>query len=186
MKNKYGTLKKQIIQLRDKGKSYKEIAQLLNCTKSVVAYHCKNLAINPGTTWTYREDIVRHKTCVFCDKPLISGQMKFCSNQCQGELQVVEMLARFLNGDVSHPQMLRKYMKLTSEYKCYICSLSVWNGQDITLEIEHKDGNSENNHPDNLEWICPNCHSQTPFYKVRNKGNGRHARRQRYAEGKSY
>ena len=56
----------------------------------------------------------------------------------------------------------------------------------IVFELEHKDGNSENNQPENLCLICPNCHSQTDTYKNRNKGNGRFKRRQRYAEGKSY
>jgi hypothetical protein len=53
-------------------------------------------------------------------------------------------------------------------------------------ELEHKDGNSENNDPENLEWICPNCHSQTDTYKGKNFGNGRHKRKLRYQEGKSY
>ena len=54
------------------------------------------------------------------------------------------------------------------------------------MELEHNDGNSQNNSLDNLSLICPNCHSQTPTYKGANKGNGRHYRRVRYAEGKSY
>lgn len=60
------------------------------------------------------------------------------------------------------------------------------NGKDIVLELEHKDGNSQNNSKENVCLICPNCHSQTPTYKGKNKGNGRHSRRKRYAEGKSY
>jgi 5-methylcytosine-specific restriction endonuclease McrA len=54
------------------------------------------------------------------------------------------------------------------------------------LQLEHKDGNSENNKPENLCLLCPNCHSQTPTYGAKNKGNGRHYRRIRYAQGKSY
>jgi len=29
------------------------------------------------------------------------------------------------------------------------------------LDVNHKDGNHENNHPDNLETLCKNCHSDT-------------------------
>jgi heterodisulfide reductase subunit B len=71
-------------------------------------------------------------------------------------------------------------------YKCAVCGVSEWQSKAISLELEHIDGNSENNSPNNVCLICPNCHSQTPTYKARNKGNGRHYRRQRYAEGKSY
>lgn len=61
-----------------------------------------------------------------------------------------------------------------------------WNGKPLTLELEHIDGNSENNNRDNLECICTNCHSQTPTYKGKNIGNGRRLRKKRYKEGKSY
>jgi hypothetical protein len=56
----------------------------------------------------------------------------------------------------------------------------------VKVELEHKDGNSENNSLDNCILLCPNCHSLTDTYKGKNKGNGRHKRRQRYLEGKSF
>jgi hypothetical protein len=59
-------------------------------------------------------------------------------------------------------------------------------GKPLVVEVEHKDGNSENNAPENVCLLCPNCHSQTDTYKAKNKGKGRHSRRMRYQEGKSY
>lgn len=41
------------------------------------------------------------------------------------------------------------------------------------MELEHIDGNSENNDLSNLTLLCPNCHSLTSTYKGRNIGNGR-------------
>jgi len=57
---------------------------------------------------------------------------------------------------------------------------------NIPIELEHIDGNSENNLLTNLKLLCPNCHSLTPTYKALNVGNGRHKRRERYKDGKSY
>ncbi|HVY53532.1 MAG TPA: HNH endonuclease, partial [Gammaproteobacteria bacterium] len=71
-------------------------------------------------------------------------------------------------------------------YICTECKITEWNGKSITLELEHKDGDSGNNKPENLCLNCPNCHSQTSTYKSKNRGNGRHSRRKRYKEGKSY
>ncbi|TFG24210.1 MAG: hypothetical protein EU529_04875 [Promethearchaeota archaeon] len=33
------------------------------------------------------------------------------------------------------------------------------------LDIHHIDGNRQNNRPENLELLCPNCHALTPNYK---------------------
>ncbi len=41
------------------------------------------------------------------------------------------------------------------------------------LEIDHIDGNSDNNSEENLRLVCPNCHSLTSTYCGTNRGNGR-------------
>jgi len=66
-------------------------------------------------------------------------------------------------------------------YKCESCNNSEWLGDPITLELDHIDGNNENNLENNLKLLCPNCHSKTPTYKGKNKGNGRAWRREMYA-----
>jgi predicted HNH restriction endonuclease len=70
-----------------------------------------------------------------------------------------------------------------------VCGLSEWMDKRIPLEIDHIDGNSDNNVEQNLRLICPNCHAQTETYKGANagKGSSRQAmRRKRYAEGKTW
>lgn len=48
------------------------------------------------------------------------------------------------------------------DYKCRICdNTGEWNNKKLTLQLEHKNGNSEDNRLENLEFLCPNCHSQT-------------------------
>lgn len=47
------------------------------------------------------------------------------------------------------------------EYKCEKCGISEWNGMPIKLQVHHVDGNHMNNEINNLEILCPNCHSQT-------------------------
>ncbi len=48
---------------------------------------------------------------------------------------------------------------------CEGCQLDSWRGIPITLELEHVDGNRDNNANDNLQLLCPNCHSQTPTWR---------------------
>lgn len=52
---------------------------------------------------------------------------------------------------------------------CNNCGVDYWQGVQIPLELEHKDGNNQNNSRDNLEGLCPNCHSITDTWRGRNK-----------------
>ena len=54
------------------------------------------------------------------------------------------------------------------DYKCHRCGLSDWQGEKITLELEHMDGNHHNNERINLIALCPNCHSLTPSWRGKN------------------
>ncbi|KKK68620.1 hypothetical protein LCGC14_2942230, partial [marine sediment metagenome] len=48
---------------------------------------------------------------------------------------------------------------------CEVCGLNPeWNGKELRLQIDHKDGDILNNRPKNLRFLCPNCHSQTENY----------------------
>lgn len=46
-------------------------------------------------------------------------------------------------------------------YKCEKCGISEWQGQKLLLQVHHIDGNRYNNTRENLQILCPNCHSLT-------------------------
>ena len=123
-------------------------------------------------------------TCINCAKEFkyIPSQKngKYCSNACQQEFQKTESIHAWLTGGKKPGKVaLREYLTETHGYQCSSCGISDWNGKPINLEIDHEDGNPYNDSPSNLRWICPNCHSQTPTYRGKNRGNGRVERRER-------
>jgi 5-methylcytosine-specific restriction endonuclease McrA len=44
----------------------------------------------------------------------------------------------------------------------------LWNNKEIVLQLEHKNGNHTDNRLENLEFLCPSCHSQTSTFTARN------------------
>lgn len=101
----------------------------------------------------------------------------YCGKECYGEGTRRKTKERFLNGEVSDRDTLRKMLKEINGDICECCKImGVYNGNPITLQVDHKDGDAGNNMPTNLRLICPNCHSQTPTFGARNKGKGRKAR----------
>ena len=51
---------------------------------------------------------------------------------------------------------------------CSNCKRTEWLGNAIPLELHHKNGNSFDNKIENLQLLCPNCHSLTPNYRGKN------------------
>jgi len=94
-------------------------------------------------------------------------------------------------GEVSLSGGRRHFVKLylieAQQHVCDICgSPDLWMGMKLIFVLDHIDGDSTNNGRDNLRLVCPNCDSQLPTFKSRNRGKGRYFRRERYANGQSY
>ena len=57
----------------------------------------------------------------------------------------------------------------------YYTSPLEWNGQALPLNLDHVNGNSKDNSPENLRLMCPNCDSQLPTRGGKNKGRVQNA-----------
>lgn len=62
----------------------------------------------------------------------------------------------------------RKRIIWEQDEKCNKCKNSHWLDSPISFEIEHKDGNRYNHVRENMEALCPNCHSLTHTWRGRN------------------
>ena len=130
---------------------------------------------------------MRKYNCLNCNKECNwahNKTNKYCCNTCQQDYQYTTYIAEWkqglqngLRGKLQTSDYIRRYILEKQDYKCAECSIDSWNGKALTLELDHKDGNAANNTEENLRCLCPNCHSQTPTYRSKNKGNGRKHRK---------
>ncbi len=126
--------------------------------------------------------------CLNCNE-LIHKPKKYCNNTCQqtykwqAKLSEIETTGSIPSKD---PRMAKRFLKEACGHRCSICATTEWQNKKLTMILDHINGNSTDWKIENLRLLCPNCDSQTDTWKGRNRGNGRHIRRQRYKEGKSY
>lgn len=130
------------------------------------------------------------RTCSVCHKKITpSNKNNYCV-RCIGkylqELNYKQYIERWkagletgLKGTLSISRYIRKYLFEKYNNKCCKCGWGEINPKSncIPLQVEHIDGNHENNKEENLQLLCPNCHSLTETYMNLNRGNGR---KQRY------
>lgn len=115
--------------------------------------------------------------CLHCGKENKWGHSKinkYCDNICQGLFKWVnETIPRIENGEVGcGAPSLKKYLVETRGEKCECCGQeSSWNNKPLVLQLDHIDGDSDNNLPSNIRLLCPNCHSQTENFGSKGKGS---------------
>ena len=123
--------------------------------------------------------------CKECGKELTGSQKEFCSHDCQNNFYYKQYIERWkkdeesgLKGEYGVSKYIKRYLFEKYGCKCEMCGWGEKNEftGNIPLEIHHKDGNYMNNKEENLQLLCPNCHSLTESYKSHNK-NGRKGRK---------
>ena len=79
------------------------------------------------------------------------------------EIDIKEYLEnkRYITSAALKKKLFKEHIK---ENKCEICGITEWNNKPIICQLHHKDGNHLNNNLENLQILCPNCHSQTDNY----------------------
>lgn len=153
-----------------------------------------------GHYFPKRKKIKRIKRCVNCGKDISdSRNVKFCSNKnkCKNEYYYKQYIEKWKNGEEdgaicngdSISAYIKKYLFEMNDSRCQKCGwgeVNEYSGK-VPLEAHHIDGNWKNNRPENLELLCPNCHSLTSTYRNGGKDRmeGRSGKREFYRKNKS-
>jgi len=185
------SIRSKCFRLGIKSSDYKEtkIFFCLNCQTEIISDRDERKFCSKSCSASFnnKKKKKKIKNCVCCDKNLEGRQKKYCSDKCQCDYEYNEYIKRWKNGEENGisgsglSTYIRKYLFKKYNSKCTECGWNKINPytNKIPLQVEHKDGNSKNNLEENLDLLCPSCHSLTKTFGSLNNGNGR-SERQRY------
>lgn len=129
--------------------------------------------------------------CLVCGKRPKRSIYIYCSNKCQSDYKYNRYIEDWKKGLVNGSRGITaknisrhidRYLKEKYQNKCSLCGWNTINKylEKIPLEIDHINGDSEDNSENNLRLICPNCHSLSANYRNLNRGRGRAWRMLKY------
>lgn len=168
--------------------SYEEIGRMYGCSGANVKKQAKKLGIELpqrrkiNDSETFNKGTGKKNYCLNCGKEIPLNQ-KYCSNKCQMEYTYKVSIEKWKSGEDSGTrknnemaQFVRRYMFEKYNGKCQKCGWGEINPitGNIPLEVHHIDGDCSNNHEDNLQLLCPNCHSLTENFGSLNKNSKRY------------
>jgi Zn finger protein HypA/HybF involved in hydrogenase expression len=167
-----------------------------NCNSLIEYENRRNNFCNHSCSAEYNNQKRRTVNfCASCEKEIPKRKtiVKYCGPQCQSNYQYKNFIDKWLSGiedgitgEGQVSTYIRKWLFEKYNTKCKKCGwaeIHPTTGK-IPLQVNHIDGNWSNNKSENLELICPSCHSLTPNYGSLNKGNGRTLRLKRIQEKK--
>lgn len=131
--------------------------------------------------------VERRTHCLKCNIRILGSGRFYCSRRCNNAHKKDNFKDKFTEAFLSNSlkpggsttRAIRKHLIRTVGERCQECG---WARRHkvtgrVPVEVHHRDGNAENNRPDNVRLLCPGCHSLTPTFRNLNKGKGRAYRR---------
>jgi AcrR family transcriptional regulator len=182
-----GETREAVRTLLETGLSRTAIARELGISKPTVTYHARKLGLPVDTRCNRRYDWVAVQryydlghSITECQRHFGFARKTFADAVRRGAVRsrpqsppAVTYLtaARQHRGTVKRA-LLRERLK---ENRCELCGIVEWQGAPLTMALHHINGDGRDNRLENLQFLCPNCHSQTENFagrNVRRNGSG--------------
>ncbi len=167
-----------------KGYNYSKITTELRIAPSTVSYYAKKLNLSRGNKpkydWEEIQKYIKTNNASLRDVCRRFGCSTETMSAAKREGRISHISVKKLNAleysktikgkatPCNRRQLKKRLIKEGTPDKCSSCGLTEWRGQKAPTEIDHIDGNSENNSLENIRILCLHCHSQTPTWRGRN------------------
>ena len=149
MNRKY--TKERLQKIAEKSFSFRQMLKELNLKEtggnySNIRNRCKEFQIDTshffGQGWNNIQHPSFGKNALPLEEYFVKGTKKIASSKIK---------KRILNNNLK-------------KYECERCGINEWLNGRLVIELHHKNGDPTDNRLENLQFLCPNCHSQTHNY----------------------
>jgi DNA-binding CsgD family transcriptional regulator len=171
----------EVARLLAEGRTKGEIARSLGIAKSTVSYHARRLgtAVDPRGARRYEWQVVQEyydagHSVRECQERFGFSRQTWHAAVKRGAvtprphgLPLAELLVSGVHRG-RHNIKLRLVRSGLKEEQCERCGIREWLARPLTFALHHVNGDRHDNRIENLEFLCPNCHSQTDTFAGRN------------------
>jgi AcrR family transcriptional regulator len=182
-----GETREAVRTLLETGLSRTAIARELGISKPTVTYHARKLGLPVDTRCNRRYDWVAVQryydlghSITECQRHFGFARKTFADAVRRGAVRsrpqsppaVTYLTAERQHRGTVKRALLRERLK---ENRCELCGIVEWQGAPLTMALHHINGDGRDNRLENLQFLCPNCHSQTENFagrNVRRNGSG--------------
>ena len=165
-----------------KGMSRGQIAAALSVSKATVSYHARRLGhpVDERGARRYDWDAIQRfydegHSVAECVAHFGFSRQTWSAAVQRGAVVTrdwVLPLERLLVADTyrcRHNVKNRLIRAGIKQNRCEACGLAKWRGRPLSMALHHVNGDGRDNRLANLQFLCPNCHSQTENFSGRGR-----------------
>lgn len=174
--------KDRVAFLVSQGLTTAQIAAKLGVSKGTVCFHKRTLGVDCDPRFARRYDWAEIRAAYDAGMSMRDCQREFgFSNAAwndavqRGDIRPRPRAAAdddvFIYGGGHNRFHLKRRLIANGhrDAQCEECGLSEWRGDHLPLELHHVNGDRTDNRMENLQLLCPNCHSLTDTWGGRAK-----------------